>query len=90
MNPILLAGILGLIGGLTRGTVGMLKAMATKKKMVWQYWITTVVIACIIGVFVGIVFDYGTKISLLAGYAGTDLLEGIYKSFRMPMPVGIK
>ena len=40
-----------------------------------------VIIAMIIGVFVGIVFDFDPRLSLLAGYAGTDILEGIYKSF---------
>ena len=40
-----------------------------------------VFIALVIGIFVGIVFDFDPRLSLLAGYAGTDILEGIYKSF---------
>jgi hypothetical protein len=36
----------------------------------------------IIGVFTGIVFNFDPRLSLLAGYAGTDILEGIYKSFK--------
>ena len=36
----------------------------------------------IIGVFTGIVFNFDSRLSLLAGYAGTDILEGIYKSFK--------
>jgi hypothetical protein len=39
------------------------------------------VIALVIGVFVGIVFNFDPRLSLLSGYAGTDILEGIYKSF---------
>ena len=31
--------------------------------------------------FIGIIFDFDPRLSLLAGYAGTDILEGIYKSF---------
>lgn len=38
-------------------------------------------IALIIGIFVGIIFNFDPRLSLLAGYAGTDILEGIYKSF---------
>ena len=31
--------------------------------------------------FIGIIFDFDPRLSLLAGYAGTDIIEGIYKSF---------
>jgi hypothetical protein len=38
-------------------------------------------VAVVIGIFVGIIFNFDVRVSLLAGYAGTDILEGIYKSF---------
>ena len=56
----------------------------------WAIWAAIVsqlpalvaaIIVLIIGVFVGIIFNYDPRLSLLAGYAGTDILEGIYKSF---------
>ncbi len=78
-----LAGLLGGIGGLTRGFVGLLKALSLKRRILWNYYVITVVIAVVIGVFVGIIFDFDTRLSLLAGYAGTDILEGIYKSFNV-------
>ncbi len=78
-----LAGLLGGIGGLTRGFVGLLKALSLKRRTLWNYYTITVVIAVVIGVFVGIIFDFDTRLSLLAGYAGTDILEGIYKSFNV-------
>jgi hypothetical protein len=81
MDAILLSGILGGVGGLTRGVVGLLKALSLKRKILWMYYLITVVIALIIGVFVGIIFSFDSRLSLLAGYAGTDILEGIYKSF---------
>lgn len=81
MDPLVLAGILGGIGGLTRGVVGLLKALSLRRKIIWQYYLITVIIAIIIGVFVGIIFDFDKRLSLLSGYAGTDVLEGIYKSF---------
>ncbi len=81
MEGIYLAGLLGGIGGLTRGVVGLLKALSLRRKILWGYYAITVLIALIIGVFVGIIFNFDTRLSLLSGYAGTDILEGIYKSF---------
>lgn len=83
MEPIILAGILGGLGGVTRGVVGLLKALSLRRKILWAYYCITVLIALIIGVFVGIIFDFDPRLSLLAGYAGTDILEGIYKSFKV-------
>ncbi len=77
----LIAGALGGIGGLTRGVVGLLKALSLRRRILWDYYVITVMVAVVIGVFVGIVFDFDKRLSLLAGYAGTDILEGIYKSF---------
>jgi fluoride ion exporter CrcB/FEX len=81
LNDIVYPALLGSIGGLTRGIVGLLKAMSLRRKILWGYYAITVVVAAIIGVFVGIVFNFDYRLSLLAGYAGTDILEGIYKSF---------
>ena len=81
MDPIVLAGILGGIGGLTRGVVGLLKALSLRRRILWGYYSITVLVALIIGVFVGIIFNFDSRLSLLSGYAGTDILEGIYKSF---------
>ncbi len=83
MDGIVLAGLLGGIGGLTRGVVGLLKALSLRRRILWAYYIITVVIAVIIGIFVGIIFDFDPRLSLLAGYAGTDILEGLYKSFKV-------
>lgn len=83
MEGIVLAGLLGGIGGLTRGFIGLLKALSMRRKILWLYYTITVVIAVVIGIFVGIIFDFDPRLSLLAGYAGTDILEGIYKSFKV-------
>jgi len=81
MDSLLLAIILGGVGGLTRGFVGLLKALSLRRKILWGYYAITVLIAVVIGIFVGAIFDFDPRLSLLAGYAGTDILEGIYKSF---------
>jgi len=83
MDGIVLAGLLGGIGGVTRGVVGLLKALSLRRRILWNYYIITIIVAFIIGIFVGIIFDFDPRLSLLAGYAGTDILEGIYKSFKV-------
>ena len=83
MEPIFLAGLLGGVGGLTRGVVGLLKALSLRRRILWTYYAITVAVALVIGIFVGIIFDFDYRLSLLAGYAGTDILEGIYKSFKV-------
>ncbi len=81
MDAILLSAILGGVGGLTRGVVGLLKALSLRRKIIWAYYFLTVAVALSIGIFPGIIFNFDSRLSLLSGYAGTDILEGIYKSF---------
>jgi len=83
MDIIVVSGILGGIGGLTRGFIGLLKALSLRRRILWNYYIITVIVAAVIGVFTGIIFSFDYRLSLLAGYAGTDILEGIYKSFKV-------
>ena len=83
MDEVILAGLLGGIGGLTRGVVGLLKALSMRRRILWGYYLITVAVAVVVGVFSGIIFHFDNRLSLLAGYAGTDILEGIYKSFKV-------
>jgi len=78
---LLLPGMLGGVGGLTRGVVGLMKALSLKRRILWSYYAITITVAIIIGIFVGLIFNFDWRLSLLAGYAGTDIIEGIYKSF---------
>ena len=80
-NELFLPGLLGGIGGLTRGLIGLLKALSLRRKILWGYYAITVLVALVIGVFIGIIFSFDWRLALLAGYAGTDIIEGIYKSF---------
>jgi fluoride ion exporter CrcB/FEX len=81
LASILYPALLGGIGGVTRGIVGLLKALSLRRKILWGYYAVTVLVALVIGMFTGIIFNFDYRLSLLAGYAGTDILEGIYKSF---------
>ena len=83
IEQIALPALLGAVGGLTRGFVGLLKALSMRRKILWGYYIITVIVAFIIGIFTGLIFNFDYRLSLLAGYAGTDILEGIYKSFKV-------
>jgi len=80
-SQLVLPAILGGVGGLTRGVIGLMKALSLRRRILWGYYTITVLVAVIIGVFVGLIFNFDWRLSLLAGYAGTDILEGIYKSF---------
>lgn len=83
IEKLALPALLGAVGGLTRGFVGLLKALSLKRKILWNYYAITVVVSFIIGIFIGLIFNFDYRLSLLAGYAGTDILEGIYKSFKV-------
>lgn len=82
LNELFLPALLGGVGGLTRGFIGLLKALSLRRKILWGYYSITVVIAVVIGTFTGLIFNFDYRLSLLAGYAGSDILEGIYKSFK--------
>jgi len=83
LKEVIYPGLLGGAGGLTRGVVGLLKALSLRRRILWGYYAVTVGVAAIIGTFVGIIFNFDYRLALLAGYAGTDILEGIYKSFQV-------
>lgn len=72
----------GLIGGLIRALVGITKDQTftpEKFKMRWGYFATTMFVSAVVGTMSGIIADGDWRISLLAGYAGTDFLENLYK-----------
>lgn len=71
--------LLGLIGGIARACVGLVKAMRTNRKIIWSYTITSIITSGVIGATAGMIFNSDTKMSIVAGYIGTDLLENTYK-----------
>ncbi|MDP2926365.1 MAG: hypothetical protein Q8N99_08360 [Nanoarchaeota archaeon] len=90
ISELALPAILGGVGGLTRGFIGLLKAMSLRRNILWNYYAITVIIAVVIGIFTGLVFNFDYRLSLLAGYAGTDILEGIYKSFKVDKTIVVR
>ena len=72
----------GLLGGLIRALVGVTKSSTftpEKFKFQWQYFGFSLLVSAIVGIMSGIIADGDWRVSLLAGYAGTDFLEGLYR-----------
>lgn len=80
----------GLVGGLVRGLVGIIKQTSNPDefKIHWKYFGLTMLVSGIVGVVSGIIADGDWRISLLAGYAGTDFLESLYR-LRFPQMFSI-
>ncbi len=74
--------ITGLLGGLVRGIVGITKQSTftpEKFQFQWKYFAFTMFVSALVGLISGIIADGDWRISLLAGYAGTDFLESLYR-----------
>ena len=72
----------GILGGLIRLLVSLLKNYQTSGKIEFnRLWFFFILLICV-GAFSGIVLGISKQLSLLGGYAGIDLLDGYYKSFK--------
>ena len=88
-NPTVIFGLIGGLGGLLRAGIGARKARLQKRKFILNYFLMTVSGAIIIGAILGSVIGINKAVALIAGYAGTDLLEGLAKSFKVaPIRIG--
>ncbi|HLC54709.1 MAG TPA: hypothetical protein VJK07_03745 [Candidatus Nanoarchaeia archaeon] len=75
----------GFAGGLVRAAVGMLKWQTrapTQKRMNFSlhYLVASVLLAGLLGVVAGLYVGNDPRFAVLAGYAGTDFIEGLYKA----------
>ena len=48
-------------------------------KFQWKYFAVTIIVSMIVSQFAGVVFNGDWRASLLAGYAGSDFIESMYK-----------
>ena len=74
----------GFAGGLIRACVGILKwqTRTPTRRMNFssQYISATVLLAGMLGVVSGLYIGNDPRFAVLAGYAGTDFIEGLYKA----------
>ena len=82
MNPLFIFAA-GFLGGLVRGLVGIVKQMKSsptkKKKLHKDYMLVTLLSSGGIGLLVGLFIIEDLGFAFLAGYAGTDFLENLFK-----------
>lgn len=73
--------ILGAIGGLLRGILGISKDLVSKKEVVinWPWFVTTVLVAAILGAITASFFADDLRIAVLGGYSGSDFVDGLMK-----------
>lgn len=70
----------GVAGGLLRSMVGILKAIRMGRKLSRRYFIATLGIAALLGTVAGLFVANDLRFAILAGYAGSDFIEGLYKA----------
>lgn len=68
-----------MFGGLIRALIGFIKSRKHKEKFKLNKFSISLFIAGLIGAFCALLTVEDYRIVLLAGYAGTDLIHGIYK-----------
>lgn len=87
MPPLLLSQILfGILGGLVRGVVGITKYMEQNRKngvLDLRYLLFSLAVAGFVGGIAGALAGSDRSFAFLAGYAGTDFLESLYKIRRV-------
>ena len=81
MEKYLIYLIAGFTGGIIRGLVGFVKNKTVEKANHFkpEYFLITIAISGIVGTAAGILADTEWQVSFLAGYAGTDFIESLYK-----------
>ena len=75
--------VAGFLGGVIRGLVGIsktIRASPTRKKKIRKDYIAiTLLTAGGLGLMVGVFVANDVRFALLAGYAGSDFIENLYK-----------
>jgi len=81
---ILLLTLFGIFGGIVRAIVGLFKhkVFTGKEKFNSSKFWFTIIISGLIGMFCALLTIEDYRIALLAGYAGTDLIQGIYRTVK--------
>lgn len=79
---VVIQALAGASGGFVRALVGITKSQTfnpTTFQFSWRIFGFTILVSMLTGLMSGLVINADWRMSLLAGYAGSDLLEGLYK-----------
>jgi uncharacterized membrane protein len=82
METLLPSILFGILGGLVRALVGIVKYFEKNKKnqkIRFWYLALTLFVAALVGGVAGAIADGDWRLAIIVGYAGTDFLEGLYK-----------
>lgn len=82
METLLPLILFGILGGLVRSLVGIVKYFEKNKqnqKVRFWYLGFSLFVAAIVGGVAGAIANHDWRLAIIAGYAGTDFLEGLYK-----------
>lgn len=82
MDLILSSILFGILGGFVRVLVGIAKYFEKNKqgqKIRFWYLVFTLFVAAIVGGLADALANGDWRLTVIAGYAGTDFLEGLYK-----------
>lgn len=82
METILSSILLGILGGFVRALVGIVKYFEKNKaeqKIRFWYLAFSLFVAALVGGIAGAISGGDWRLAIIAGYAGTDFLEGLYK-----------
>ena len=81
VSTLLLLVLPGAVGGLVRGLMGISKHLASKNNTPIELmkFIFSLFVAMLVGALAGVLTENNWQVSLLAGYAGSDFLESLYK-----------
>jgi hypothetical protein len=82
MSTTLIFACVGCLGGLSKSLVGIFKAKSRKEKIKLGYIVRTLKLSVLSGTIIGAVIGYSLLVSFIAGYIGSDILEGAYLSFQ--------
>ncbi|HVY01399.1 MAG TPA: hypothetical protein VHA12_01395 [Candidatus Nanoarchaeia archaeon] len=82
MESTVAAAAFGCLGGFIRSIIGIFKAKTRQEKIKIGYIFRTIRFSAISGTFMGAIFSFNPIISFTAGYAGSDILEGLVASFK--------
>ena len=82
LSAIFSSALWGLLGALARVLISLGEAKQLRRAISMRGFALYAFVILVTGAFVGIVFNFGKAGSFIGGYAGLDLMEALYKTFK--------